>query len=790
MKTNMSDTSNRLHSRFLLHILVLMFIYVPIVVKSQQGFNLSGEIICLENGEAIAFANVALFDTSHTSIVSGAASDEAGTFKMADITPGTYNLQVSALGFESYRKEIDLLNGNLSLGVIGMSGKNLELKDVDVISRRIPAKQASGSTTFFISPKMQESSNLGTDILRLLPGVAVDLQQNISLEGSRNIIILVDGKERDGSYLSQLPASKIDKVEVISSPPARYDASVTGIINVLLTQNDDSGWDGHVYAEIPASGSEVFLTPAYSLNYGFGKVNLFTSYNGDLRRFNITETYERTVFDNPESTTITSMQILTQKTWSHKFHYGADWYLNDRNQLNFYGFYNPYSQELDGTTELLATGINPGYRKAEKNDDDINHSLFHSLWYKHIFNKTTGHDITLETSQHTLRAVNSTTYTDTETGSSVENKMQPDNRSMHIRLDYSLPLGKSTKISTGMQGRFRALNDKNQENFSYRENVYAGYGGFSFSNSKLETSVGLRIEYASKKLPGQEPVSWWHLLPNASVKHNLNNGHSVAFNYRRSLYRPGFYQLNSNISTDDPFTYSFGNPNLQPEQINHAYLEYSGRFNNHFLSTRLFYRHISDAIRNLMTLNPNGNFGIQSNNIGNIYQYGIQISGAIVLGKAGINPYVKLFDASSNPYQAAREHAVESRHQLVLESGLSAYVAFGRDFTASATFQYTSPMNEIQGNSFSGALYFLSLEKAFAKGLKAGVVSGLPLAKDFTYQGYEFESSRFSHRSTGKLNLSSVPLWIKISYQFASGGKRQKIERATSVPEREIRKGF
>jgi hypothetical protein len=113
-----------------------------------------------------------------------------------------------------------------------------------------------------------------------------------------------------------------------------------------------------------------------------------------------------------------------------------------------------------------------------------------------------------------------------------------------------------------------------------------------------------------------------------------------------------------------------------------------------------------------------------------------------------------------------------------------------KGLTASVIFQYASPVNEIQGTTFSDALYFVSLEKSFSKNLKAGVVSGLPLAKTFTYQGSEVAGPDFYHYSKGEIQLSTVPLWFKISYRFSSGKNVQKIERTGEVPVQEKRKGF
>lgn len=779
--------------KFIKKILLKLFAFVvllfPSWVWAQTSYAISGEIISAENEEAVAFAHVALFDSTRTQILNGAAGNDAGIFFLNGVVPGTYQIQVSALGFESWSKKVDV-NGNMNLGSVQLLNSIFQLKDVDVVAERIKAKAAPDKTTFFVNRKMHESSNTGTDILKLVPGVQVDLQQNISLEGSQNIIILVDGKERDRSYLSQLPAFKIDKVEIISSPPAKYDADVTGVINVVLSGERDSGISGHAYAEIPVSGSEVFLTPTYSLNYGVGNFNLFTSYNGDLRNFNITESYRREIFNSSEISKISSTQNLRQKTWSHRFHCGLDWFINERNQLNFYGFYNPFSQELDGDVEVKSTGTETSVWQAEKEDEDLNFSGFYSLWYNHFFDKASGHELALDMSLYNLNAENATIFSNSETGSFHENKMRPKNQNIHVKLDYSLPVSEKMKLNAGLQTRITALNDRNSETFRYDESISAGYGTVSYKTSKLETSLGIRIENQSIKLQGSENKKEIFLLPNFSAIYNLNEKQTLKLNYRRSLSWPGFYQLNFYTSVEDPFTLNSGNANLKPETHNQLNFEYSHRFENHFFTARMFYHKTSDPIRNLLFLNETGLFENQKHNLGEISHTGIQFSAALGFGKAGIHPYLKIFDVFTSPNNLAAGYGIEPKHQLALESGLSAFTTFGKDFTASVNFQYTSPVNQIQGNTFSDALYFVSLEKSFSKNLKAGVVSGLPLAKTFIYQGSEVAASDFNHYSKGEIHFSAIPLWIKINYRFSSGNNRQKIERQRVAPEQEKRKGF
>lgn len=787
MKTNRYNLK-KIQKTTYYNLFFFVFFFLSFITSAQSGFTISGEIISAENGEAVAFANVALFDSTQTRIINGAAGNETGTFILNGVTPGTYKMQISALGFESWMQKLEM-NGSVNLGSILLSETNLQLNDVDVVAERIKAKPTTDKTTFFVSRKMHESSNTGTDILKLVPGVQVDLQQNISLEGSQNIIILVDGKERDRSFLSQLPASKIDRVEVISSPPAKYDAGVTGVIHVVLSREKNSGIDGHVYAEIPVSGSEVFLTPTYNLNFGFGKFNLFTSYNGDLRNFNITESYRREIFGNSESSEIVSTQNVRQKTWSHRFHYGLDWFINERNQLNFYGFYNPFSQELDGNMEVQATNANDNFQY-EKDDTDINYSKFWSLWYKRLFDKSTGQELALDMSWQTLKAENVTAFSNAETGFFHENKMEPDNKSFYGKLDYNLPISEKIKLNAGLQTRIKKLCDRNSQTFQFDETVFAAFGIFSYKTSRLELSLGIRFENQANKVKNENNRQNSYFLPVTSAIYSLNENQTLKLNFRRSVSQPGFYHLNPYTSVEDPFTLTSGNANLQTEIHNQIYAEYSHRFKNHFASARLFYHHASNAIGNLMFVNESGLFDIQKHNLGEIRHAGIQFSGALGFGKAGIQPYLKIFDVFSMPNPFAAGYHIESKHQLALESGLSAFTTFGKDFTASVNFRYASPLNQMQGNTFSDALYFVSLEKTFSKNLKAGIVSGLPLAKTFIYQGSEVAASDFYHYSKGEIHFSAIPLWIKINYRFSSGNDRQKIERTGEVPVQEKRKGF
>jgi hypothetical protein len=283
---------------YLLMIQILLSLVLMSSLKAQQQI-ITGTVVEMENHQPVAFANVALLDSSGTILLGGCAGNYEGIFSLQNVNTGNYKISISAIGFDTFSEDI-YMNGDgaLNMGLVRLAPNNLLMDDVTVIANRIKATASTGKTTFFVSKMMQEASNSGTDILRLVPGISMDLQQNISLEGSTNLLILVNGRERDRSFLNQLNASKIDKIEIMSSPPAGYDASVSGVINIILAKDLNAGLDGHVYAEIPVSDSEIFIFPNYSFNYGAGKINLFTSYNGEMLCFDITETNRRNIFNN------------------------------------------------------------------------------------------------------------------------------------------------------------------------------------------------------------------------------------------------------------------------------------------------------------------------------------------------------------------------------------------------------------------------------------------------------------------------------------------------------------
>ena len=152
--------------------------------------------------------------------------------------------------------------------------------------------------------------------------------------------------------------------------------------------------------------------------------------------------------------------------------------------------------------------------------------------------------------------------------------------------------------------------------------------------------------------------------------------------------------------------------------------------------------------------------------------------------------YLKLAGHNSNPAENMKERGVSERTQFIYETAFSAYLNLRYGLIATANLQYTSPVNEIQGKTFSDALYSVSLEKQFGRNLKAGISNVLPFAGNFTYRGYQTTSNDFQYHTNGNINLPQFPLFFKLRYHFQSGQRRNRIERSTEVIENQPRRGF
>ncbi len=790
MKRLINLSAHRLSSIIFLVLIILTVSFSGITAQEKQA--VTGKLIDIKSNLFVPYANVALIKASDNNPVSGSISDENGVFTIRSVPMGNFRLYISVIGYKPVIQDLVITGTDiLDAGIIFLQDTAIIIKETIIVGERVKAKSETGKTTFFVTKKMLDASLTGTDILKLIPGVQIDLMQNISVEGNRSIRILVDGKERDGSFISQINPGQIDKVEIISKPITTLDGDITGAINIILKKERNSGISGQVYAEIPTSGSQMLLGPAYSLDYGYNKLNLYTSYKGELTYLDIHEKTVRKQYGNRDLE-INSNQYVNQKNWSHRFNYGFDYFLNTHNQINFYAFYNPFSRELDGNADLQTSDAPGSYWKAKKEDTDRNESSFYSLYYKHDFERE-GSSLTYEISNYNMKGENSTEYIPVENDHvkvKRVNAVKPKKNEVSIKIDYVSSISKKVDFGTGVKARYRLLQDRNIHDFAYTEEIFAAYGTIGYKQAKYDINMGGRIEKTFSMLENNFNNTDLHFFPQINLKHIITSRQNIQLSYSHSIVRPDIYQLNPYISIDDPYTVRKGNPFLNSELHRSLFLEHSVQFKGNYLTSRLFYKNVSDAMDNLTFINDSNAFESQVNNLGNMQQYGLQLLGSLKLGIITFNPYFKIFCLYTNGNALAKQHNITDRHNLAFDGGLSTIISFRHELSLSMVFQYASPNNTIQGNSFSSALYFLSLEKTFKQRIKVGFVSAIPFTKSFTYQGSEINGTDFYSKYEGNVNVKHPFCWFKLSYQFTSGKNRDHINRATEEINNIPKKGF
>lgn len=790
------DFMPRQYRRLCVALLIVTFLSGLSRINGQEKQSILGEVIDLQDKSPLSYATVALLTTPDSALIAGTISNEEGQFVISPVPKGHYYLRVSFIGYQSETQILNLSNGtNYNTGKISLKQEAINMEEALVTAERIKAKTTEGKTIFFVNKQMNSVSNSGVDILKHLPGIQVDLMQNITLEGSKDIIILVNGKERDLNYISQINAKQIDNIEVISPPGPKYDAHISGVLNIILKERE-SGVSGHVYAEIPTSKSEIFLNPSYSLNYRINKFNVYTSYNGELKYFDIIEKNIRELNGPSGFRTYHSFGDMRQKTWKHRFHVGVDFFMNPTNQFNFYSFFNPYSQELDGTItmESKLNEIKKDSEQVIRAETDKNYQANYSLYYKHLFDQK-GQEISFDINYYNLKADNTQRYAYHKSfrpnSSDVINCTKPRQHSARLQLDFTSPLNQNIRLDAGMKSRFNSMKDKNSRLFDYQENIHAAYVALSISYAHITLSSGLRAENSAIKQGSGKKNEVFALLPNAQVNLQINKKQKLQLDYRRSIHRPNIYQLNPALSVIDPYTIQRGNPDLKPafrHQVSFDYILLPG---NNYLSTKIFYSQTRNSILNLSYINDSELLETRTENLGNMQQYGVQWTGALKLSKTiGFSPYLKLFRRQATPNDLANPYNISTTKQWACESGFSATVNFKNDLAVSILFQHSSSNSDLQNTRYSDALYFLSLDKTFNKRVNIGISTTLPFARTFTYSGIETEGENFYSLTEGDINISTFPFGMHVRYQFNQGKKVNKIKREKRNTENIRSKGF
>ncbi len=755
--------------------IIILALMPGLTGQENKNFVISGRLLDSLNREPLMFATIAIRRQNDAAFLTGVSAGQDGSFAAGPFGQGSYELQISALGYEKKVIKIDKKD-DADLGDIFLQQKIARLEEVTIAGERIKARNDEGKTTYFMNEKLYGISGTGVDLLSYIPGIQIDLAKNISVNGSSDVIVYVDGKERDLNFINQLDPERIDRVEILNAPGSRHDATVSGVINIFLKERSGHRINGHLFADIPVLKSIVYSFPDLSADCNLGDLDLSASYTGAFSYFNIYESDYKKIERESALTDINSRQSVRQKDWSHTFHFGVDYKPNKNNQLSLFYHVNPFSREFDGDVEYHSVDAGAGERilNYTRDDTDKNINSHISFWYRHGFGKP-GRELTLEMNYSNFKAFNGTSYittSSTDLNGDFSNLTKPLQNSLSFRIDYTIPFAKKLRFDAGLKTRIQVMKDRLREGFNYGENVYAAYGSVSGNIKRYSFTAGFRAEKSETGLRDKAIYSGTNFLPQISLNRKLTDKQSLEFSYNATLYRPNIYELNSHTSFSDPLSSVTGNPDLDREITHKLKLSWSKSSGDNFFTSGLFFEIENNSINRYAVVLENGIVESRIANLGTIGKYGVQFSGSFRLNKIiTLNPWLRIYNMYSEVNELARTNYMSGRQKHTFETSVSAIASLKHGFALSMQLQYSSQALRMQSDYFSDALWMISAEKAFLRKFKAGIVTALPFTGTFTYHGSKTETATLYMHSEGNLKLPAFPVWFRLRYQFSSGEK-------------------
>lgn len=632
----------------LLALLICFFFGITIRAQNNKA-TVSGIIKDNKSKAALVFVNVVLKKEIDSSFVAGTITSEEGRFSLTDIKTGNYVLQISYTGYTSKMQTVlvGTLNSFLDLGTIELMEDAKLLKEVVVTAKTDDINSKLDKKTFSVANNISQSGGSVLQALKNLPGITTSQDGKVELRGSDKVAILVDGKQTaltgfgNQTGLDNIPASAIEKIEIINNPSAKYDANGNaGIINIIYKKNKQQGFNGKIGfatglgalwrkreslpAIRPQYQSTPKINPSLSLNYRKKNINAFLQ--GDWL---YTETLNKNEFITRKYDNGTILQQQTKRNRNTHFlttKAGFDWSLSNRDMLTVSGLF--------GIEKIIDRGDQPFFNEdlSKRNrlwqflEDELKTTVVATAAYQHKF-KQPGHVLNVGFNYTFHREDEKYFFDNILPSFSGKDafKLISDEYVADINIDYIRPLKygrfeggikfRKRDIPTNMQF-FPGLNSPLDSNAggwaTYKEIIPALYGNYVFENKKWEAEIGLRIEYVNLQYQvnpnhntyKSDGYNYTQPFPTIRLGYKINDHNKFSLFYGRRVDRPNEVDIRIFPKYDDAEIIKVGNPGLRPQFTNTYELGYKSNLKKGYLYTALYHRNTNGTIIRIATQAP------------------------------------------------------------------------------------------------------------------------------------------------------------------------------------------
>ncbi len=583
---------------------------VSAVVMAQKT-TITGVLMDKTLNEGEPFATVRVFKQGKSDKpVAMFLTDENGHFSQEVKGKGKFDIVFSSVGKNELRQTLELGNENpVDLGTLYIEENATMLKGVEIVAQKPLVKMEVDKMSYNVAEDEDSKSNTVLDMLRKVPMVTVDGQDNITVNGSTSFKVYVDGmpnvmfSSNPSMVFKSMPATAVKSIEVVTNPGAKYDAEgAAGILNIVMNKQNPqaaqsmNGYNGTVRASAGNKqlGASVFVNGQQGkLSYS---ANVMTSYN---KPGNTTTEMEQ-IQDNGNSQILTSDNDV--KTPFTMGSLSLGYQLDSMSVINATAQFNSMSMKSTGTTNTTLGGYGNAFSYGSTTDMKNSRTSFNgSIDYQRFFNKEHTQSLALtyqlNYSPATTKMTNNFNLNpDLNGGIDLTNRYSEnkDKTTNHIfQLDYTMPLATGHTLSLGSKlqlhdatsdSKYYLLDvyDTNSSSeYEYKNSILAGYGEYAGNWNKFGLKAGLRYEYTWQDVEyhlgnGQDfKTNYGNLVPTASMQYTLSQGSNLGLTYNMRISRPGISYLNPYVDRTNPIALSYGNPNLEVEKSHNISLVYN-----------------------------------------------------------------------------------------------------------------------------------------------------------------------------------------------------------------------
>jgi outer membrane receptor protein involved in Fe transport len=738
--------------------LFIFFIYTISLAQNITDFQIKynstyGKVADATNLEPLGYATVALMRDGNATPLQTTVTDLKGAFNFQDVPIDKYKLIISYLGYDTKTLTFSLTTSSATdLGEIMITPISIQLKEVQIVGERFLIEQDVDKLVYHVDMDPDSDFLNALEMLGKVPLLSLDGDDNLQLNGSDSYQVLINGKvsslfiQNPSEVFRSIPANSIKSIEVITNPPARYDAEgVGGIINIVTYRRTISGYNGSLTSSLssPAGGSV-----GGQLNMQTGKIGLSTlgGYNLNTsptasrnfsREDKIRHTYLEQRGENNNNNSgynwagelTYDLNPLTQVTASYRTNSrsGASFFLQEVEMIDFAGeLIQAYFNQNIGNNSSGSSDLGFDLHRNFKNNAD----RLLTISYR------SGNNVAESFSAFEVDAVLNYLRRMSQT----ENDNQT--KEYNFQADYVHPFKNKQKLELGVKSStrnnqseyfYKNLDEQTQEfvldesmsnQFEHQQDIHAAYSSLQFSKGNWSVRSGVRGELTQVRANFYTSdtaafMDFLNFIPNINISRKFKGSSTMRGSYTQRLERPGLWHLNPYVDLTDPRNISYGNPNLDPA-TNHTFnLAYSTFFKKSSINAQFFHNFTNNSIQQYTTLREDTVAHTTFGNIGKRQVYGLSLgSSSTFWNKFNIN--INSTTQYSEITRILRDQA-QTNAGLTLNASANMGYRINKAWRLNGNLGYTSPQILLQGRSASFLSNNFSINKQFMGSHKGNI---------------------------------------------------------------------